>query len=153
MRLRRDIERLRARCEQRRQTFAATLAALARQRETLIARLRTLAEQQQALVRQMALTWPQGVVDHRALMLHQRRLMVRREENRQLADRQRQLEQDVMALDKQQRDALCQQRAWQRKREKYDGWLERHRQAHRLTQLYRQETETEEMMTWNRSRG
>ena len=81
MRLMRDIERLRARCEQRRQTLAATLAALARQRETLAARLRTLAEQQQALVRQMALTWPQGVVDHRDLMLHQRRLMARREEN------------------------------------------------------------------------
>lgn len=130
-----------------------TLAAPARQRETLVARLKTLAEQQQAIARQTALAWPQGIVDRRALMLHQQWLMAQREASRQLADRQRQLEQAVMALDKQQRDALCQRRVWQRKREKHDGWLERQRHANRLTQLYRQETETEEMMTWNRSQG
>lgn len=153
MRLMREIERLRAHSEQLRQTLTATLAALARQRETLAARLRMLAEQQQDVVQQRALAWPQGIVDRRALMLHQRRLMVRREESRQLAEQQRQLEQAMMALEKQQRDALCQWRVWDRKREKYDGWLERQRHAHRLTQLYRQETETEEMMTWNRSQG
>lgn len=149
----RDIERLSARCELRCRTLTATLAALARQRETLASRLKTLGEQQWAVARQTALVRPQGVVDRRALMLHQQRLMALREESRRLADRQRQMEQAVLALDKQQREALGQRRAWQRKREKYDGWLERQRRANRLMQLYRQETETEEIMTWNRSQG
>ncbi|MFT4463804.1 MAG: hypothetical protein ACMX3H_02105 [Sodalis sp. (in: enterobacteria)] len=149
----RDIERLSARCELRRRTLTVTLAALARQRETLAARLKTLVEQQQAIARQTALARPQGVVDRRALMLHQQRLMALREESRRLADRQRQMEQAVITLDKQQREAFGQRRVWQRNREKYDGWLEWQRHANRLTQLYRQETETEEMMTWNRSQG
>ncbi|WP_158382492.1 hypothetical protein [Candidatus Sodalis pierantonius] len=149
----RDIERLSARCELCYRTLTATLAALVRQRETLASRLKTLGEQQWTVARQTALVRPQGVVDRSAMMLHQQRLMALREESRRLADRQRQMEQAVLALDKQQREALGQRRAWQRKREKYDGWLERQRHANRLMQLYRQETETEEMMTWNRSQG
>nr|AAG48603.1 putative SpaM-like protein [Sodalis glossinidius] len=154
MRLMREIERLRAHSEQLRQTLTATLAALARQRETLAARLRMLAEQQQDVVQQRALAWPTG--DRRSPCFDAAPASVdgpTRGKSTVGGTAAAAGAGHDGAGEAAARCALPVACVGPFKREKYDGWLERQRHAHRLTQLYRQETETEEMMTWNRSRG